>query len=390
MRVAHLTASPFFGGPERQMLGLALCLPKDEVQSVFWSFPERGLCQAFLVEVQRHHFVAEALTHNAPHWFAVVRELTDRLMQQRIDLLCCHGYKPNLLGRPAARDVGIPAVAVSRGWTGASWKVCLYESLDRLHLRFMDRVVCVSAGQAAKVLRAGTAQRLVRVIRNAISTDRFGDPDEPGRAYLERFFARPRSHLIGAAGRLSREKGYGDLVSAAAEVVRAFPDAGFLLFGEGPLHSALTRQIADLRLENNFALAGFRPDLDRWLPNFDVFVLPSYTEGLPNVVLEASAARVPVVATAVGGTPEALTDGQGGYLVPPRDPGALARRLRQLLADARLRETLGMGGYYHVRDHFTFEAQARHYLHLFRELLAPPSYPDNTDQDAWTKQLDRL
>jgi glycosyltransferase involved in cell wall biosynthesis len=350
------------------MLGLALSLPAD-VESVFLSFPERGLCGAFLSELHRHHLTAEALTHNTPNCFAAIRELADKLHRQRIDLLCCHGYKPNLLGRPAARRIGIPAIAVSRGWTRATWKVRLYEALDRFHLRYMDRVVCVSEGQARKVCQAGTPAPLVRVIRNAIFTDRFGDPDEPGRAFLQAFFARPRSHLIGAAGRLSPEKGFGDLVTAAATVVRAFPHAGFLLFGNGPLQSTLARQIHSLRLENNFILAGFRADLDRWLPNFDAFVLPSYTEGLPNVVLEASAARVPVVATAVGGTPEALEDGQGGFLVSPGDATMLARRIGDLLGDVRLRETLGMGGYYHVRDHFTFAAQARQYVDLFQELL---------------------
>ena len=368
MRVAHLTASPFFGGPERQMLGLALSLPAD-VESVFLSFPERGLCGPFVNELHRHHMTAEALTHNTPNCFAAVRELSEKLRQHRIDLLCCHGYKPNLLGRPAARRVGIPAIAVSRGWTRATWKVRLYEALDRFHLRYMDRVVCVSEGQARKVCQAGTPTPLVRVIRNAIFTDRFGDPDEPGRAFLQAFFARPRSHLIGAAGRLSPEKGFGDLATAAAAVVRAFPHAGFLLFGNGPLESTLARQIRRLRLEDNFVLAGFRADLDRWLPNFDAFVLPSYTEGLPNVVLEASAARVPVVATTVGGTPEALEDGQGGFLVSPGDATMLARRIGDLLGDVRLRETLGMGGYYHVRDHFTFAAQARQYVELFEELL---------------------
>ena len=105
------------------------------------------------------------------------------------------------------------------------------------------------------------------------------------------------------------------------------------------------------------------------MPNFDGFVLPSYTEGLPNVVLEAFAARVPVVATAVGGTPEIIEDAQNGYLVPPGNPPLLAQRIGKLLANDRLRETMGMSGYYRVRDNFTFESQARQYVQLFRELL---------------------
>src|SRR5262245_57360668 len=125
MRIAHLTASPFFGGPERQMLGLALSMRAD-VQSLFFSFPERGLCQPFLDELKRHGFIAEALVNNTPHFFAAIREFCELLREHRIDVLCCHGYKANLLGRPAARKLGLPVVAVSRGYTSATWKVNLY------------------------------------------------------------------------------------------------------------------------------------------------------------------------------------------------------------------------------------------------------------------------
>src|SRR5437660_11632373 len=97
-------------------------------------------------------------------------------------------------------------------------------------------------------------------------------------------------------------------------------------------------------MEGRFILAGHRSDLDGFLPFLDVLVLPSYTEGLPNVVLEASAAGVPVVATAVGGTPEVVEDGVTGYLVPPGDPEALAGRVRDVLAMPDGGRTLGQRG----------------------------------------------
>ena len=368
MRVAHLMASPFFGGPERQVLGLAQSLPAA-VQSIFVSFPESGLCQPFLQELHRHGMIAEALEQNSPRLWRSIQELRRTLHKYRVDLLCCHGYKADLLGLPVARQLGLPIVSVSRGWTAATWKVRLYEIVDRFSLWMMDRVVCVSEGQARKVRRVGIPAQQVRVIRNAICTDRFAEPDEPGRAFLQSFFPRPRKYLIGSAGRFSPEKGFCHLVTAAAEVIRHEPEAGFLLFGTGPLVHSLVEQIAQTGLREHFVLADFRADLDRWLSNFDVFALPSHTEGLPNVVLEAFAARVPVVATAVGGTPEVIEEGQNGFLVPAGQPGLLAERLRHLLQDDRLRQTMGMSGYYRVRDHFTFETQAQQYVQLFHELL---------------------
>jgi len=131
------------------------------------------------------------------------------------------------------------------------------------------------------------------------------------------------------------------------------------------------RAIARRGLERHFAVAGFRSDLDRWLSSFDVTVLPSYTEGLPNVVLESFAARVPVVATAVGGTPEVVDDGASGYLVPSGQADPLARRILELLDNPALRRRMGQHGYRRVREEFTFATQARHYRTLL-ERLRPP------------------
>jgi glycosyltransferase involved in cell wall biosynthesis len=371
MHIVHLTASPFFGGPERQMLGLAQSLPRHD-RSTFLSFPERGLCRPFLEQARREGFVAAALDHNTPNFAAAARELARRLRDLRADVLCCHGYKSDLVGALAARRRGLPIVAVSRGWTAATWRVRFYEWLDRLSLPRMDAVVCVSEGQARKVRKAGVHADRLHVFRNAIDTDRFRPAAPSGRAFLQSFFSRPRALLVGAAGRLSPEKGFDILVEAAAPVIAACPHAGFVLFGDGPLRDALARRIARLGLQEHFVLAGFRADLDRWLNGFDLTVLPSYTEGLPNVVLESFAARVPVVATAVGGTPEVITDGVNGYLVPPGQPGPLAQRIVDLLGSDVLRSRMGQCGHQEIRKNFTFEAQARQYRALFETLVPEP------------------
>ena len=116
-------------------------------------------------------------------------------------------------------------------------------------------------------------------------------------------------------------------------------------------------------------LAGFHADLGDYLPHLDIAVLPSFTEGLPVVVLEASAAGVPVVATAVGGTPEAVEDGVSGYLVPPGEPAALAARICHLLRCETTRREMGQRGRDRVREHFSFETQSLHYQRLFASLL---------------------
>jgi glycosyltransferase involved in cell wall biosynthesis len=235
----------------------------------------------------------------------------------------------------------------------------------------MDQVVCVSEGQARKVRRCGVPATKVQVIRDAVRVERFERVSREYRGYLESLFPQKPEVIVGAAGRLSPEKGFGVLVDAAVEVLRQRPGVGFVLVGDGPLRAEIQSRVEAIGLSDVFRLTGFRNDLDDMFPHFDVFVLPSFTEGLPNVVLEAFAARVPVVATAVGGTPEVVDEGTNGYLVPPGEPGPLADRIARLLADPADREAMGARGRERVEREFSFAGQAAAYRKLFDRLLFP-------------------
>jgi glycosyltransferase involved in cell wall biosynthesis len=367
MHVAQLMASPFFGGPERQMLGLALALPPD-YRTTFLTFRERGLCRPLLDECRRCGLEAIELKHNFPDVRRAAAEVAGWLRRLRVDVVSCSGYKPDLIGWLAARQVGLPVLSVSHGWTGVTWKVRLYEAADRLVLRWMDAVVCVSEGQAAKVRRTGAPADRIHVIRNAVSLEKFGPPEPRFRDELQCLFAAPKRQIVGAAGRLSPEKGFEQLIDAAATVVKAVPEAGFVVFGEGPLRPALLERIAARGLQGRFILAGFRNNLEQYLPHFDVVALSSYTEGLPVIVLEAFAAGVPVVGTTVGGVPEVIEDGLSGALVPPGDAGQLAVAITGLLADDERRTAMGRRGRRRVEEQFTFAAQAAQYQRLFQQL----------------------
>src|SRR5579871_918029 len=126
MRIVHLTASTFFGGPERQMIGLTRHLP-PQCRTSFLLFSEGGRCQEFFKHLRWNGIDADVLRRDTPNLPAAAFELTRRLRQWRADVLLCHGYKSNVIGRLAARQTGVPIVAVSRGWTGESTKVRVYE-----------------------------------------------------------------------------------------------------------------------------------------------------------------------------------------------------------------------------------------------------------------------
>jgi glycosyltransferase involved in cell wall biosynthesis len=373
--VVHLTDSPFFGGPERQILGLSVNLPAS-VRTTILCFRDHASSAPFLEQLTRAGVTARTIGHANPRFLGMIADVARELRATRADLLVCHGYKADVLGLIAARRVGIPVLSVSRGWTGHTRKVRAYEALDRLVLRRMDGVVCVSEGQAAKVRAAGVPASRVHVIQNSIDTSRFATGDakarSAGRAALQALFAAPRDLIVVGVGRLSPEKGFDQLVEAARQVVQELPAAGFVIIGDGPSRQALETQIHDAGLGRQVVLAGFRSDVDALLPGADVLAQSSHTEGLPNVVLEACAAGVPVVATSVGGTGEVIADGMNGYLVPAGAPRALASRLLELLRSPERRQAMGEQGRRIVRRDFSFATQCAAYESLFATVLGSP------------------
>ncbi|MDR3182009.1 MAG: glycosyltransferase [Planctomycetaceae bacterium] len=377
MNIAHITASPNFGGPERQMLELARTLEKTRAVKFFIaSFPEGGNAEAFLAESEKSGFPTYRFHNDMPHLFAALREMIRYLKENRIDVILAHGHKARMLGWLAARWLHIPIIGVSRGWTGENRTIQFYERIDKWIHRRMDFVVCVSNGQSEKVLRYGTPKSRVLVIHNSVRTNRFDESPEVGAAaeqrrnQLEKMFTRKPFFVLGAAGRLSPEKGFDILIQAVTAVnsKRILPPTALVIFGDGVLRESLQEQIDELNAADYIKLAGFTDELDRFMPHFDIFVQSSHTEGLPNVLLEAMAAKTAVAATDAGGTNEVVADGKTGLLVPANDVRALAEAVEKVLKDNELRKMFGEEGRQRVEKHFTFEAQAEAYWQLIESI----------------------
>jgi glycosyltransferase involved in cell wall biosynthesis len=332
------------------------------------SFAEHGRAQAFLDEVARQGCEGALLRHNTPRFVACVREVADRLRRLQADVVCCSGYKPDLVGWCAARLVGVPVVSVAHGWTAVTWKVRRYESLDRYMLRWMDAVVCVSKEQAEKVRLAAVPRAKIVVIQNGIGEEAFIGQNSASRFEMMAWFTSPPQWVVGSAGRFSPEKGFAVFIDAAALVAKLRPAAGFVLFGDGPLRSDLERRILECGLQNRFVMPGFRHDLHRFLPNLDVGVISSFTEGLPVFLLESCAAQVPMVATSVGGIPEVIEEGRTGHLVPAGDARALADRIVELIDNDAHRQAVGRRARERVRSEFSFVTMGRRYYELFKRL----------------------
>lgn len=158
--------------------------------------------------------------------------------------------------------------------------------------------------------------------------------------------------------------GQQHLVDAAALVVREVPDARFVIVGDGELRPSLERRIRDNQLERHVFLAGFRADALELTKSFDLFAMSSVSEGMCTALVDAMAASKPAVATAAGGIPEVLVDGETWFLVPPRDPRTMAEKLVLLLNDAALRR---------ARERFTVERMVEGTAAVYEHLRAPRS-----------------
>jgi glycosyltransferase involved in cell wall biosynthesis len=244
------------------------------------------------------------------------------------------------------------------------YPVLAYEqTVGRAVVRRSQRIVAVSEAVAAHAARLGAAPDKVRVIPNAVDSLSFHVAPEATDGGLRVVFV----------GRLIDNKGPQFLVEAAPAIFAQHPEAEIVFAGEGPLEAALKARAHELGIDGRVRFLGVCDDVAGLLSRCHVFVRPSLTEGMPLTVLEAMACALPVVATAVGGTPEVVEDGVTGILVRPRDVGGLAHALNRLLGDADLRTRLGRNGRELVEKTYTWERVVERNLEVYGEVARTPA-----------------
>lgn len=232
-------------------------------------------------------------------------------------------------------------LAFHHGYTRTSWRVALYQQLDRLSLRHADHVVTLCKPFAQTLSGLGVPSGHITILSNFAAPRSPPVPHDLTRVRQELDIA-PDECVIICVGRLSSEKGHADLISAFRAIADqdGLPSVRLLLVGDGPERSRIERLVATL--EPRVVLAGHVTDPWPLLNAADIFVLPSRSEGSPLVIFEAMSAGLPIVATSVGGVPETLTNGEDALLVAPSQPAALASALSRLVRDELLRNQLGM------------------------------------------------
>ncbi len=287
------------------------------------------------------------------------------LRRCRPDLAHLHGrIGADVMGGIACRLDGVSVVYSRRVDNPEScWMVALKY---RLH----DRVIAISEGIGRVLLAAGLPAAKLRLVRSAVDPRGFDRPCN--RERLTAVGVPAQAWPIGIVAQLIPRKGHRFLIEALPPLVKAFPHLRLLIFGKGYLEQDLRRRVAVAGLEGHVQFAGFREDLPDLLPCLELLVHPATREGLGVSLLQAASAGVPIVATNVGGIPEAVRHGRNGLLVPPGDPRALGTAVATLLQDKGLARQLGDAGKELMRSEFSIDAMVEGNLAVYRELPAGP------------------
>ncbi len=376
IRIAYLNGSLEIGGSERQMVELALRLPRDRFAPEFILLTGRGpladQAEAGGVPV---HVLNWARAGESWRRLRRARDVARYVSTMRrghfdiVDAWLFHAYALAAATRPVT---GVRAVIAGRR--------CLYDFkagdhpinrlLDEIARRRVDAIVANSDGVLRDtVAHEGIAPEQICVIRNGA---RVPTPlaAEARDAIRSRWGAGPDRVVIGCIANYKPKKGLDAVVAVASIVIAAVPESMFVLVGEGPLRSELQRQIDAAGLTNRVLLHGMEADAAEVVGGFDIAVQASLSEGLPNALLEAAAAGVPIVATNVGGTAEIVADGSTGRLVEPADNAAMAEALVWLATSRDRRVRFGDAGRALVAERFGMDRFVAETVALYEQILA--------------------
>jgi len=310
---------------------------------------------------------------NAAAGFALAARLLPLLRARRrsfpFDVLHAHTLTPDgLAAWLCARALNVPVVVSIRGsdlhvvaeHAGARL------ALTRRVLLGADAVTAVSAELAREARRVAGRDVDVRVVYNGVDTDRFRPCTD--RAALRDALGLPRGAVLALfVGRVEPEKGVDELFGAFERAAPGVPDLHLVLVGAGPSLDGGLARLARAGLSQRVHAPGrlAHAQVAAMMQACDLLVLPSWAEGMPNVMLEAMACGLPPIVTPVGGVPEVIVDGANGCLVPPRAPDALAAALSALATSVERRERLGRAALAAILERFSWERNARETLAVY-------------------------
>lgn len=347
---------------EREAGGVEVCI------ATFRRGAAAGASDAFLEAARDAGVRCEVIPETSRFDLRVFRAIGRTAALLEPDIIQTHNAKSHFLLRWSGLWKRYPWIAFHHGYTKEDLKMEIYNRLSRRAMKKARLVLTVTGAFEEQIRSAGVPRSRIRVLHNAISPQwSDGLRSEAARAIRQKL-VKSGEKLILAVGRLSPEKGHKDLLEAVRLLSSRQAGLPFrlVLVGDGPERANLERIAQDL--EDRVVLAGHTSDVRPYYGAADLLVLPSHSEGSPNVLLEAMAAGLPILGTAVGGVPEIVEDGRTALLAPPHDPEALANGIKHLLEEPERTASLGQAAAEHVRAHYSPAARAAVLCGIYEEI----------------------
>ncbi|MCP4424406.1 MAG: glycosyltransferase family 4 protein [Chloroflexi bacterium] len=364
INVLHIITRLIIGGAQETAMLIADYLLHEpeyvgKYQVAIISGPQTG-SEGSLIEETRRRNVSLTILPELRREISPINDLRAvrqlRQMMQNDDgspryrIVHTHSSKAGVLGRWAAHLAGVPIIVHTvHGWSFhdrmSPVQRQMYVLLEKFASRFSQTVIVVSPQDIEKGLAQGIGRREdYVVIRSGVELDRFGHPQTPPAVVRQQLGIPAEALVVGSVTRLSPQKAPLDLVASLSHIHREWPNAWFVIVGDGPLRPDVEAKLAQAGIADRVILTGLRRDVPELMAAFDVFVLSSLWEGLPRVLPQAMATGLPIVTTRADGSAEAVTDGETGFLVERGQPKALTEKVLILLADEELRKKMGENG----------------------------------------------
>lgn len=351
------------GGAETKLLELVEHIDSNRFNTILMSLGFSGHVRDLRVP-EGVEFVT--LSRRCRFDLLLIRDLVHLMKDREIDIVMTTLFYADVMGAIASRLAGVKAMFSWETISSPKWLVKHRLWLYRFAMRYCDFIISVSRATADwLVKKRGMPEEKVIVIPYGVDDKKFTVRD--GTEMRKKLNLAHDDIVLGTAARLHSQKGHRYLLDALPRLVSEFPKLKWVIAGEGDLRDELEAIVGQKGVASHVFFLGHCTNVHELLPAFDIFVLPSLYEGLPNCVLEAMAAGKPIVASAVDGTVEAVVDGETGVLVPPGDPDRLYNALSRLIKDEDLRNKMGMSSRKRVEDIFSLSKQVQAFENLYEE-----------------------
>jgi glycosyltransferase involved in cell wall biosynthesis len=364
IHVLQLIGSTGLYGAERWILALMGGLNPIRIQSTLINLVDRSAEKSEVVDaaLQRGLEALDTYTGGRFNPFVAIK-LTKWINEHNVHIIHSHGFKSDLVGMLAARLTGCKTVATPHGWSlEKDKKLMIYERLDRVFLRSMDRV-CPLSPDLANGIHGRMNNAKLRLILNGVDLDEL-TATKP----VDKFC--PNDFLVGYVGQLIESKNVETLLYSLKLLLKDEPRVRLMVIGDGPHRRFLEKEVIRLGIENRVNFMGFRDDAISFLKGFDLFVLPSLSEGIPRCLMEAMASGVPVVATDIPGNRNLVIHGETGLLFSPKDPQDLAKKILYLMSRPKEAKIIALKARQEIEKEFSSKRMADEYTLLYEELMS--------------------